>query len=773
MPPSRSSRFKDSRLVRTAGVYAGVSWLVLQVVDTLIDNLELPRSIFIATLILLGVGFVVVLATAWVQSRPGLSERAQAEEVPEAWEFDGSDLVRSLARGKLPHLTWARALVGGLAAFLLLFGIAGLYIVVQDRGQSFFVSSAEASAAPGVAVMPFAVSGQGVDLLREGMMDLLSTNLDGVGGLRTIHTRTVLARWREGGLDDAADLDQVLDVARATGARLALVGSAVGVGATVRVRAELYDLEGGTAVGEAQIEGPQDDILALLDQLSVDVVRRVLREEGGGAVQVQSLESLTTSSLPALRAFLEGEALYRRADFTGATEAFQRALQGDSLFALAHRRLSSTLGWNSTTMGQADTYGQRARELADRLPARDATIIRLSDRAMREGQASAVAEFRQLAEKYPDDPEVWYWLGELYNHAGEVALVPVEDMCRAGETAIALDSAFVPAYIHAIESALSFHDMATARALVAGFERYGPGVADLERMRFMVRFTQSTEGIAEALAAVSDEAVLDLAVNLNDADVGTEPMRGAVVEELLRRVDEGFAGMPIRNARHFVADARLSLGRHDAFLALLPRFDPVDRVVFRLQASFQGIDAPGDDDGLPPGGGLGPALYGALAAALAGDRAAYEVRRQELRSIPTPDGADPAGFEAAVARVTQAVEAWGLWAFDGAEAGAPALGAAHRVNGEGGSPLVSQLLALAAESAHTELGQWEDALRYARSARADAFATFRQAKLYEQLGQPDEARRLYPLVLHSLEGADPDVPEVAEARERLAALGGG
>lgn len=775
MPPSRS-RFRDSRIVQTAGVYAGVSWIVLQVIDTLSDNLGLPPSIFVATLVLLVVGFVVVVATAWVQSRPGLAERAEAEEVPEAWEFDGGDLLGSLRAGKLPHLTWARALVGGLAAFLLLFGVAGLYVVVQDRGESFFVASAEASAAPGVAVMPFAVSGQGVELLREGMMDLLSTNLDGVGGLRTIHTRTVLARWRESGLEDAASLDEVLDVARAAGARLALVGSAVGVGTAVRLRAELYDVEGGAAVGDAQIEGPQDDLLALIDGLSVDVVRRVLETEDGGSVQALSLESLTTSSLPALRAFLEGEALYRRADFEGATAAFRRAVQGDSLFALAHHRLSSTIGWTVTEPGQADEHGQRARELADRLPARDATIIRLSDQALREGDARAVDEFRQFAERHPDDPEVLYWLGEVYNHAGEIALVPVEDMGAAFEGAIALDSAFVPAYIHAIESALSFHDMSKARALVAGFERYGPGVADLERMRFMLRFTESTDGMAAALAATDDEALANLVINIDDADAGTERMRGVLADELLRRFDAGRPLLSERAALILTADARLSLGRYGAYAELRPRLDISDRTLFELQAGFQGVTPP--DDGRDawralPLDDLGSLLYGALGAAEAGERAEYEARLERLRGLRPPQGADSVAFLGAVARVAQSVEAWGRWRFEGADAGAAALAGAHRANGAGGAQVLSRLLALAAEAAYTELGQWGEALRFARSARADAFATFRQAALHERLGQPDEARRLYGLALHAWAEADPDVAQVAEARERLAALAGG
>jgi tetratricopeptide (TPR) repeat protein len=767
------SRLKDSRLVRTAGVYAGVSWVVLQVIDTLGDNLGLPPSLFVATLVLLSVGFVVVLATAWVQARPGLAERARAEEVPEAWEFDGGDLLRSLARGKLPHLTWARALGGGVAAFLLLFGFAGLYVVVQDGGESFLVSSAEASAPPGVAVMPFAVSGPGVDLLREGMMDLLSTNLDGVGGLRTIHTRTVLARWREGGLENEAGLDEVLEIARATGARLALVGSAVGVGSTVRLRAELYNLDNGNEVGEAQIEGPQEDLLALLDQLSVDVVRRVLQEEGGSSVQVRSLESLTTSSLPALRAFLEGEALYRRADFEGASLAFQRAVEGDSLFALAHHRLGTVLGWTILDAGErGDRHAQIARELADRLPTRDATIIRLSNRAMREGERSAVEEFREFAAQHPDDPEVWYWLGEVYNHAGEVALVPVEDMGAAFESAIALDSAFVPAYIHAIESALSFHDMDTARALVAGFERYGPGVADLDRMRFMLRFAQSTEGIDEALAEASDESVANLAINIDDANVGTDRMRGDVVEELLSRVDGGRALLSEQFALILAADARLSLGRHNAFLALLPRLDPVNRAILQLQAGFQGVTVV-NQEALETDGALAALVFAALMTARAGDRAGYEASRQEIRTMALPDGADADAFAAQRARFTQVVEAWGLWAFEGAEAGAPALDAAHEANAEGGAAIVSQLLALAAEAAHTELGRWEEALRYARSARADPFATLRQAELYERLGRVDEARRLYSIALHALADADPGVPEVTRARERMAALRGG
>ena len=46
-----------------------------------------------------------------------------------------------------------------------------------------------------IAVLPFNASGPGVEVLGEGMVDLLATNLQGVGGIQTVEPRQVLKRW--------------------------------------------------------------------------------------------------------------------------------------------------------------------------------------------------------------------------------------------------------------------------------------------------------------------------------------------------------------------------------------------------------------------------------------------------------------------------------------------------------------------------------------------------------------------------------------------------
>src|SRR5207244_3623986 len=90
-----------------------------------------------------------------------------------------------------------------------------------------------------IAIAPFAVLDPKLELWREGMVDLLSRELDGAGALRTVPPSNVLRRWS--GPPDAAS---ATEVARRTGARLAVFGALVGSGAdSVQLTATLYDVD--------------------------------------------------------------------------------------------------------------------------------------------------------------------------------------------------------------------------------------------------------------------------------------------------------------------------------------------------------------------------------------------------------------------------------------------------------------------------------------------------------------------------------------------------
>ena len=62
-----TNRTHKATLWKVLGVYAAGSWVVLQVVDLLADNVGLPSWVFTFALTLLIIGLPIVGATAYLQ----------------------------------------------------------------------------------------------------------------------------------------------------------------------------------------------------------------------------------------------------------------------------------------------------------------------------------------------------------------------------------------------------------------------------------------------------------------------------------------------------------------------------------------------------------------------------------------------------------------------------------------------------------------------------------------------------------------------------------
>jgi DNA-binding SARP family transcriptional activator len=182
-----------------------------------------------------------------------------------------------------------------------------------------------------IAVVPFAVTGgdSSMQYLREGIVDLLAWRLDGTGGPRAVDPRTAISTWnrltegRQGTADDARR------VARERGARGALFGTIVVAPSGLTLSAHILPVDGGDPRPQESVTGSRDSVMALLDRF----VTQLLGHEAG--VHDQTLAALTSQSLPAVRAYLDGRAAYRRARSAEAVGDFSRALEIDSTFALA------------------------------------------------------------------------------------------------------------------------------------------------------------------------------------------------------------------------------------------------------------------------------------------------------------------------------------------------------------------------------------------------------------------------------------------------------
>jgi TolB-like protein len=188
-----------------------------------------------------------------------------------------------------------------------------------------------------IVVAPFRVTGASPSLayLREGLVELLSARLADDSATRAVDAGAVLSAWRRAGLAGDADVprETVVRLAARLGAERVVIGSVVGTRSRAVLTAAVVAVPAGTVSGAASVEGPADSVSVLVDRLAARLLVQTAGEEGALAEQ-------TTNSLPALRAFLAGQAAFRRHDYDVALRAYERALVRDSTFALAALQLA-------------------------------------------------------------------------------------------------------------------------------------------------------------------------------------------------------------------------------------------------------------------------------------------------------------------------------------------------------------------------------------------------------------------------------------------------
>ena len=391
---------------------------------------------------------------AWLQAT---IETALAKEPADRFQTAG-ELARALAdpsqgrrrsRGLRPAL--------GRTALAVL---AGAVIAAVAWAAWFRLGRRPALDPNLVAVAPFDALGPGLELWREGLMDMLSRNLNGAGPLRVVSPSVVVRNW-----SGRADVASARQVGLETGAGLSVVGSIVSAGAdSVRLAVTVVDVATAEPLGDVEFGGAVSRMDVAVDSLTVGLLAAVGRTRPIGAVRLSTARS---SSMTALKAYLQGEQYFRRAEWDSAGRHFERAASLDPTFALAFYRIFQTRFYKGT--GGIDSlmwsYALRAgalnRGLAPReslMIAADSVLAAVNDAPALDAEAQrqrrrVIAILELANRKFPDDAEVWYQLGRARARIGYLVGVQQEEALQALDRAIALDSAFVPAYVEAISFA--------------------------------------------------------------------------------------------------------------------------------------------------------------------------------------------------------------------------------------------------------------------------------------------------------------------------------
>jgi tetratricopeptide (TPR) repeat protein len=628
------------------------------------------------------------------------------------------------------------------------------------------------------------------------MVDLLSTKLDGAPGLRTTDQHALLEFMdRERG---GNNLERGRRAAQHFGANRFVLGSIVEAGQRLAVSATVYDVERGSLGSVDASTASAADIFDVADRLA----RHILSEVQDRPLELARVADQATSSLPALKAYIEGEREMRNDRPAQALAAFQRAVQLDSAFALAHYRLAFF-----SRFVPPREHLEQARRYGGRLGEHQRGLIEALSAYFQGDHKQADSLYRQVLAAHPDDAEAWSMLGYLIADRGYLNGYAWVDAREAYEHVLGLDprnasALWQLAAIAARDRRLADLDSFTDRFLQPHPEPIDAGDIEGQRAvargdsigleRFIAELRSRPDQPAQLGAGVVTWTTGDLVTGRRLWRLITEPSRSSGMRVLARVT---LAKLELTNGRWRAASAELDSAarldpgtalEHRAYYALTYFLKPPRAELMALRDSLERWD-PATASRAPDG--LAPAhrpvhrylklyLLGMLNTRLGEDRAALRY----ASALERADSSSPGGaFAIGLAKVVRAEVAWRAGR---AEEALATLEQARFWTHSGlseqdissDSPFQTHIHERFARAELLyQLGRVDEAMRWYRAFTYDLLYTapahYRLAQIYQARGDQRAAIQHYMKFVETWRDCDPMLrPKLQEAELELARL---
>jgi serine/threonine protein kinase/Tfp pilus assembly protein PilF len=300
---------------------------------------------------------------------------------------------------------------------------AGLFVGWQLFGKR--------SGPPGLAVLYFQNETRPDDADRLGRMvtNLLITSLSSDGSLAVVSNQKLYDVLKQLGLSDTSGVgsEEAKKVAQAANASKLVVGSVWQLEDGYRLTAQLIDVDSANVVDSQQAEGKGNlsTVFGLVDQVAGEIrdQLRVGKKPAQGQPQ-RSLSDATSGSPEAYRAYVEGLDLLNRYNLPDAKAAFARAVKLDPEFTLAYYRLAMTNTWWVRDQEVVDKAIEKMTANLSKLSARDRDLVEAFLPFLRGEQGdfeTSLQMYERLDQKYPDEKEILFRLGDVNQRLGKVA----------------------------------------------------------------------------------------------------------------------------------------------------------------------------------------------------------------------------------------------------------------------------------------------------------------------------------------------------------------
>ena len=323
--PNKLIRFwqelKRRKVFSVVTTYAATSYIIIEAVNNLIGPLHLPDWLATLVVILLIIGLPVVVILSWIFdfTPQGIKKTESIEEI------EGKEVVTKPVKRKLRASYILNAVL--IIAVIIL---AYPKIFKRDTLERLRSSGEKIS----VAVMPFQnmTNDKSLNVWQEGVQNEIITSLTNSDELRIRQTETINSLIQSKGITNYESITPL--VASALSLRLDadafIIGTIKQAGTTIRLNAQIIDPNTKNALRSFQIDGSSDEILNLIDTLSVDIRNslEISKFEWGVTAEFHSFGYTTSSE--AYKNFIYGQDAFLKGDYSTAIQYLSQSLRLDS-----------------------------------------------------------------------------------------------------------------------------------------------------------------------------------------------------------------------------------------------------------------------------------------------------------------------------------------------------------------------------------------------------------------------------------------------------------
>ncbi len=306
------AELRRRRVFRVAVVYAGVAFIIFQIVDATFEPLHLPDWLSTAVVVLLLIGFPIAVGLAW------------------AFDITEKGVVRTKAQDTAAPQCTPRPIFGNLTLGIV--AACAIAIAVWSwRGRP---NKEAALGAKSIAVLPFVnFSEEEGDWFSDGITDDILTHLSKIGDLKVIG-RTSVMQYKN-------TTKRLRDIGRELGVATLLEGSVRRADSRVRITSQLVDAETEEHLWAETYDRDLTDIFAIQSDVAKKIaaaLKAVL-----SPAERQRIEERPTESTAAYDYYLRAYEYERQSDDRKALEVasdlYKKAVAIDSTFAQAYARL--------------------------------------------------------------------------------------------------------------------------------------------------------------------------------------------------------------------------------------------------------------------------------------------------------------------------------------------------------------------------------------------------------------------------------------------------